>query len=287
MFAELHGTNSFLCVPSLLSSLFFFWHVHIPLGTALGGACTDHYFELLLMIDACRRAHAAQVTCVLPYYGYSRADRLIDPDKRRREALTSKLVSNMLTTAGADRIVLLDIHSPQSCGFFDIPVDHIYGSGVLVDYLRAKNLDDLVIVAPDVGGVARARAFAKDLNDAPLAIIDKRREAHNVAKVLNLVGDVRGKTAVIVDDMIDTGGTIHEGAKMLAAKGARQVFAVCTHAIFSGPAVERLSSGAFQEVIVTDSIHLPPEKRFEQLRILSVAPIIGETIWRVNDQSSR
>lgn len=247
----------------------------------------DHYFELLLMIDACRRAHAAQITCVLPYYGYSRADRLIDPDKRRREALTSKLVSNMLTAAGADRIVLLDIHSPQSCGFFDIPVDHIYGSGVLVDYLRSKNLDDLVIVAPDVGGVARARAFAKDLNDAPLAIIDKRREAHNVAKVLNLVGDVRGKTAVIVDDMIDTGGTIHEGAKMLTANGARQVFAVCTHAIFSGPAVERLSSGAFHEVIVTDSIHLPPEKRFEQLRILSVAPIIGETIWRVNDQSSR
>lgn len=253
----------------------------------LGDAYADHYFELLLMIDACRRAHAAQVTCVLPYYGYSRADRLIDPDKRRREALTSKLVSNMLTAAGADRIVLLDIHSPQSCGFFDIPVDHIYGSGVLVDYLRAKNLDDLVIVAPDVGGVARARAFAKDLNDAPLAIIDKRREAHNVSKVLNLVGDVRGKTAVIVDDMIDTGGTIHEGAKMLAANGARQVFAVCTHAIFSGPAVERLSSGAFHEVIVTDSIHLPPEKRFEQLRILSVAPIIGETIWRVNDQSSR
>eukprot|EP00181_Compsopogon_caeruleus_P001692 CAMPEP_0184689298 /NCGR_PEP_ID=MMETSP0312-20130426/30579_1 /TAXON_ID=31354 /ORGANISM="Compsopogon coeruleus, Strain SAG 36.94" /LENGTH=385 /DNA_ID=CAMNT_0027146633 /DNA_START=83 /DNA_END=1237 /DNA_ORIENTATION=+ len=239
----------------------------------------DNLMELLLMIDACRRADAAQITAVLPYYGYARADRLIDPDAKRREALTSKLVSNMISEAGADRVVLVDIHSPQSCGFFDIPVDHAYASPVLVDYIAKKNLSDVTVVAPDVGGVARARAVAKALNDAPLAIIDKRRDEHNVAKVLNLVGDVRDRTAIIVDDMIDTGGTITEGAKLLREEGARQVFAMCTHPVFSGPAVERLSSGVFEEVIVTNTIPLGPEKRFPQLRILSVAPLLGETIW--------
>ncbi len=247
----------------------------------------DHIIELLLMIDACRRASAHQVTAVIPYYGYSRADRLIDPDGRRREALTSKLVANMLSKAGTDRVVLVDIHSPQTCGFFDIPVDHVYASQVLVDYLNAKKLDDFVVVAPDAGGVGRARAFAKGVNDAPLAFIDKRRDGHNVAKVLHLIGDVKGKTAVLVDDMIDTAGTICEAAKMLRKCGARQVFALATHAIFSGPAVERLSSGVFEEVIVTDSICLPEEKKFKQLRILSIAHLLGEQIWRVHEQTSR
>lgn len=247
----------------------------------------DNLIELLLMIDACRRAHAHQVTAVVPYYGYARADRLIDPNRRRREALTSKLVANMLCAAGTDRILVMDIHSPQTCGFYDIPVDHVYASSVLVEYVRDKNLDDLVVVAPDVGGVARARAFAKGLKDAPLAIIDKRREAHNVSTVLNLVGDVKGKTAVIVDDMIDTAGTICEGAKMLRENGARQVFAVATHPVFSGPAVERLSSGVFEEVIVTNTIPVPKEKSFSQLTVLSIANLIGETIWRIHEQSSR
>lgn len=247
----------------------------------------DTLIELLIMIDACRRAHAHQITAVIPYYGYARADRLIDPDKRRREALTSKLTANMLCAAGADRIVVLDIHSPQTCGFFDIPVDHIFAGPLLTQYIKRKNLDDLVIVAPDVGGVARARAFASGLGDVPLAIIDKRREAHNQSKVLNLVGDVDGKTAVLVDDMIDTAGTICNAAQMLRDRGARQVLAVATHPILSGPAVERLSSGVFEEVIVCDTIAVPPERRFPQLTILSVAAIIGEQIWRVHEQSSR
>lgn len=247
----------------------------------------DNLFELLLMIDACRRASAHQITAVIPYYGYARADRLVDPDRRRREALTSKLVANMLSSAGTDRIVLVDIHSPQTCGFFDIPVDHVYASPILMRYIRQKQLDDVVVVAPDVGGVARARAFAKGINDAPLAIIDKRRDGHNVATVLNLVGDVEDKTAIIVDDMIDTAGTISQAAKMLRQKGARQVFALATHAVFSGPAIDRLSSGAFEEVIVTNSINIPEEKRFDQLTILSIADVLGEQIWRVHEQSSR
>lgn len=247
----------------------------------------DHLMELLIMIDACRRASAHQVTAVIPYYGYSRADRLIDPSGKRREALTSKLVANMLIKAGTDRVVLVDIHSPQTCGFFDIPVDHVYAVKVLVDYLNEKKLDDFVVVAPDAGGVGRARAFAKGVKDAPLAFIDKRRDEHNVAKVLHLIGDVKNKTAVLVDDMIDTAGTICEAAKMLRACGARQVFALATHAVFSGPAVERLSSGVFEEVIVTDTILLPKEKRFEQLRVLSVANLLGEQIWKIHEQSSR
>lgn len=254
---------------------------------ATSNPTNDNLIELLLMVDACRRASAHQITAVIPYYGYARADRLVDPDKRRREALTSKLVANLLSTAGIDRIVLVDIHSPQTCGFYDIPVDHVYAASVLVGYINHKQLDDVVVVAPDVGGVARARAFAKGCNEAPLAIIDKRRDGHNVATVLNLVGDVKDKTAIIVDDMIDTAGTICEAAKMLRAKGARQVFALATHAVFSGPAVERLSSGVFEEVIVTNSIDIPEEKQFKQLKVLSIADLIGEQIWRVHEQSSR
>lgn len=247
----------------------------------------DNLMELLIMIDACRRASAHQVTAVIPYYGYSRADRLVDPSGKRREALTSKLVANMLIKAGTDRVVLVDIHSPQTCGFFDIPVDHVYAMQILVDYLNSKKLDDFVVVAPDAGGVGRARVFAKGVNDAPLAFIDKRRDGHNVAKVLHVIGDVRGKTAILVDDMIDTAGTICEAAKMLRECGARQVFALATHAVFSGPAVERLSSGVFEEVIVTDTIHLGAEKRFKQLRILSVASLLGEQIWKIHEESSR
>lgn len=260
---------------------------NVFLVQATSNPTNDHLIELLLMIDACRRASAHQITAVIPYYGYSRADRLVDPDRRRREALTSKLVANMLSTAGTDRIVLVDIHSPQTCGFFDIPVDHVFASAVLERYILEKRLDDVVVVAPDVGGVARARAFAKGIDDVPLAIIDKRRDGHNAAKVLNLVGDVKGKTAILIDDMIDTAGTICEAAKMLRERGASQVFALATHAIFSGPAVERLSSGVFEEVIVTNSIYIPPEKQFEQLKILSIADLLGEQIWRVHEQSSR
>ena len=242
----------------------------------------DHLMELMIMIDACRRASARQITAVLPYYGYARADR----KTAGRESITAKLVANLITQAGADRVLAMDLHSAQIQGYFDIPFDHVYGSPVLIDYLASKQLTDLVVVSPDVGGVARARAFAKKLNDAPLAIIDKRRHAHNVAEVLNVIGDVAGKTAVLVDDMIDTGGTISEGARLLRQEGARQVYACATHAVFSPPASERLSSGVFEEVIVTNTLPIPEQARFAQLTVLSVANLLGETIWRIHEDSS-
>jgi ribose-phosphate pyrophosphokinase len=242
----------------------------------------DHMMELFIMIDACRRASARQITAVLPYYGYARADR----KTAGRESITAKLVANQITTAGADRVISMDLHSAQIQGYFDIPVDHVYGSPVMIDYILSKQLSDLVVVSPDVGGVARARAFAKKLNDAPLAIIDKRRQAHNVAEVMNVIGDVAGKTAILVDDMIDTGGTISEGAKLLRQEGASQVYGCATHAVFSPPAVERLSSGIFEEVIITNTLPIPEDKRFPQLTILSVANLLGETIWRVHEDNS-
>jgi len=242
----------------------------------------DHLTELLIMIDACRRASARQITAVMPYYGYARADR----KTAGRESITAKLVANLIVQSGADRVIAMDLHSAQIQGYFDIPCDHVYGSPVLFDYLNEKKLPDLVVVSPDVGGVARARAFAKKLDDAPLAIIDKRRQSHNVAEVMNVIGDVSGKTAVLVDDMIDTAGTIYEAAKLLRKEGARQVYACATHAIFSPPAMDRLSSGVFEEVIVTNSTPVRQDSYFPQLRVLSVADLLGETIWRVHEDTS-
>jgi len=243
----------------------------------------EHLMELFLLIDAARRAHAAQISVVIPYYGYSRADRIVE----KREALSSKLVANLIVRAGADRVVLTDIHSAQSCGFFDIPVDHVYGSPPLVQYLETKeaaHLNEIVIVSPDAGGVSRARAVAKALNDAPLAIIDKRRSAHNVAEVTNLIGDVRGKVAVLVDDMIDTAGTICAGARLLRERGASRVYAMATHALLSGPARDRLSEeGLFEEVIVSNTIPVPPERSFPQLRQVSVGRVLGEAVWRAHE----
>ncbi|MBW4538502.1 MAG: ribose-phosphate pyrophosphokinase [Myxacorys chilensis ATA2-1-KO14] len=242
----------------------------------------DHLMELLIMIDACRRASARQITAVLPYYGYARADR----KTAGRESITAKLAANLIAQAGANRVLAMDLHAAQIQGYFDIPLDHVYGSPALIDYLKSKQLPDIVVVSPDVGGVARARALAKKLDDAPLAIIDKRRQAHNVAEVMNVIGDVAGKTAVLVDDMIDTAGTITEGAKLLRQEGARQVYACATHAIFSPPAIERLSSGVLEEVIVTNTIPVLEKDRFPQLTILSVANVLGETIWRIHEDSS-
>ncbi len=242
----------------------------------------DCLMELMILIDACRRASARQITAVLPYYGYARADRKVTG----REAITAKLVANLITQAGADRVVAVDLHSAQVQGFFDIPVDHIYGSPVLLNYIRNKNLSNVVVVSPDIGGVARARGFAKKLNDAPLAIVDKRRQAHNCAEVMNVIGDVRGKTAILVDDMIDTAGTITEAAKILRQEGARQVYACATHAVLSSPAVERLSSGCLEEVIVTNTIPIPKEKHFSQLKVISIANYIGEAIFRIHKEAS-
>lgn len=244
----------------------------------------ENLMELEIMIDACRRASAKNITAVIPYFGYARADR----KSQGRESIAAKLVSNLITEAGANRVLACDIHSGQSLGYFDIPVDHVYCEQVILDYLASKKIcyEDLVVVSPDVGGVARARAFAKKLSDAPLAIVDKRRHGHNVAEVMNLIGDVKGKVAVMVDDMIDTAGTIAKGAELLHQEGAREVYACCTHPVFSPPAIERLSSGLFQEVIVTNTIPVMEKNYFPQLTVLTVANLLGETIWRVHDDSS-
>ena len=242
----------------------------------------NNLMELMIVIDACRRASARQITAVLPYYGYARADR----KTAGRESITAKLVANLIVQAGAHRVLAMDLHSAQIQGYFDIPLDHVYGSPVILDYLASKQLPDLVVVSPDVGGVARARAFAKKLDDAPLAIIDKRRQAHNVAEVMNVIGDVRGKTAILVDDMIDTAGTLLEGARLLKEEGAKAIYACATHAVFSTPAIERLSSGVFEEVIVTNTIPIPEEKKFSQLKVLSVANLLGEAIWRIHEDNS-
>ncbi|XP_071724497.1 ribose-phosphate pyrophosphokinase 2, chloroplastic [Rutidosis leptorrhynchoides] len=244
----------------------------------------ENLMELLIMVDACRRASAKNITAVIPYFGYARADR----KTQGRESIAAKLMANIITKAGADRVLACDLHSGQSMGYFDIAVDHVYCNPVILDYLASKKIcsDDLVVVSPDVGGVARARSFAKKLSDAPLAIVDKRRQAHNVAEVMNLIGDIKGKVAVMVDDMIDTAGTIAKGAELLHQEGAREVYACCTHAVFSPPAIERLSSGLFQEVIVTNSIPVSEKNSFPQLTVLSVANLLGETIWRVYDDSS-
>ena len=243
----------------------------------------DHLMELLIMVDACKRASARQITAVIPYYGYARADR----KTAGRESITAKLVANLLAKSGVDRVLAMDLHSAQIQGYFDIPCDHIYGSPVLVDYLRARDLGEVVVVSPDVGGVARARAFAKQMNDAPLAIIDKRRSGHNVAESLTVIGDVAGKTAILIDDMIDTGGTICAGARLLRDRGAIRVLAGATHAVFSPPAIERMSEpGLFEEVLVTNSIPQNHDGRFPQLQVLSVANMLGEAIWRIHDESS-
>ncbi|GLU05446.1 hypothetical protein SLE2022_225470 [Rubroshorea leprosula] len=244
----------------------------------------ENLMELLIMIDACRRASAKNITAVIPYFGYARADR----KTQGRESIAAKLVANLITEAGANRVLACDIHSGQSMGYFDIPVDHVYCQGVILDYLASKGIrsNDLVVVSPDVGGVARARAFAKKLSDAPLAIVDKRRQGHNVAEVMNLIGDVKGKVAVMVDDMIDTAGTIAKGAALLHQEGAKEVYACCSHAVFSPPAVERLSGGLFQEVIITNTLPVSEKNYFPQLTVLSVANLLGETIWRVHDDSS-
>ncbi|KAI9176348.1 hypothetical protein LWI28_001705 [Acer negundo] len=244
----------------------------------------ENLMELLIMIDACRRASAKTITAVIPYFGYARADR----KTQGRESIAAKLIANLITEAGANRVLACDLHSGQSMGYFDIPVDHVYCQPVILDYLASKTVssNDLVVVSPDVGGVARARAFAKKLSDAPLAIVDKRRHGHNVAEVMNLIGDVKGKVAVMVDDIIDTAGTIAKGAALLHQEGAREVYACCTHAVFSPPAIERLSSGLFQEVIITNTLPVAEKNYFPQLTVLSVANLMGETIWRVHDDCS-
>lgn len=241
----------------------------------------DNIMELLIMVDAFRRASARHITAVIPYYGYARQDR----KTRGREPISAKLVANLLTTAGVTRVVTMDLHAGQIQGFFDIPVDHLPGVPILAEYFAAKKLEDLIVVSPDLGGVTRARALADRLH-APIAIIEKRRPAPGVAEVMNLIGSVEGKTAVIVDDIVDTAGSLTEGAKALQRFGAKEVYACCTHAVLSHPAVDRVEASNIKELIVTNTIPVPEHKRTSKIKILSVAPLLAEAIIRIYGELS-
>ena len=285
-------------------------HLDVPLGQALLGRFSDgeiyfqvlenvrgadvfvvqpccypvdnHLLELLLMIDAFKRASAWRITAVLPYYCYARQDRKDKP----RVPISAKLVADLLETAGASRALTLDLHAPQIQGYFDVPVDHLYGSPVLVEYFRNKKLPNLTVVSPDAGGVERARAFAKKL-DAPLAIVDKRRVDLDVTEVMNLIGDVKGRSTLIVDDIIDTAGTLVKTAEALLREGATQVFAACTHAIFSGPAAERIENSRITEVVATDSVPLSEAaKKLKNVTILSVADLLARGIRSIHEETS-
>ena len=241
----------------------------------------ENILELMLLIDAARRASAARITCVIPYFGYGRQDRKDQP----RVAIGAKLMANMIEKAGADRVLAIDFHQHQLQGFFDVPVDHLYAAPVLTSHYRKKKLQDVVVVAPDVGSAKMARGFAKRL-DGSLAIIDKRRPAPNVSEVVNVVGDVDGRDCLITDDMIDTAGTVTEAARALKGMGAKDVYVCATHALLSGPAVERLSKAPIVEVTVTNSIALPAERRFPQLTVLSVGELLAKAIrFTHSDQS--
>ncbi|MDT2048743.1 MULTISPECIES: ribose-phosphate diphosphokinase [Bacillaceae] len=241
----------------------------------------EHLMELLIMIDALKRASAKTINIVIPYYGYARQDR----KARAREPITAKLTANLIEKAGATRIITLDLHAPQIQGFFDIPIDHLVGVPILGEYFKSKNLDDVVIVSPDHGGVTRARRLAERLK-APIAIIDKRRPRPNVAEVMNIVGQVEGKTAILIDDMIDTAGTITLAANALIESGAKEVYACCTHPVLSGPAIERIQNSKIKELAVTNSISLTEEKKIDKVTELSVAPLMAEAIIRVHEEES-
>src|SRR5687767_2268729 len=244
-------------------------------------APADNIMELLLLIDAARRASAARITCVMPYYGYSRQDRKDQP----RVAIGAKLLANMIVTAGANRVLGLDFHQHALQGFFDVPVDHLYAAPVFVAHYRKKNLHELVVVAPDVGSAKMARGFAKRLNGS-LAIIDKRRPKANVSEVVNVVGEVDGRDCLIADDMIDTAGTVSESARALKRLGARDVYVCATHALFSGPAAERLAQAPISEVTVTDTVAIPPERRCPQLHVLSVGDLLSKAIRFTHSEQS-
>jgi ribose-phosphate pyrophosphokinase len=242
----------------------------------------QHLLELLIMMDALKRASAGRITAVIPYYGYARQDR----KDRPRVAITSKLVADLLTTAGANRALLMDLHAAQIQGFFNIPVDHLFASPVLVSYFRDMNLPDLTVVSPDAGGVERARHFAKKL-DAPLAIVDKRRTDINVTEVMNVIGDVRGRTCLILDDIIDTAGTLVKTADALLDQGAKEVYACASHAVFSGPAIDRIRESRLKEVVVTNTIPLRDEtQKVGKIRVLSVAGLFGRAIESIHMETS-
>jgi len=281
-------------------------HINLPLGTATVGKFSDgetlvnigevvrgsdvfivqstcppvndNLIELLIMIDALKRASAGRITAVIPYFGYARQDR----KAKARDPISAKLVANLITVAGADRVLTMDLHAPQLQGFFDIPVDHLLGGPVLAGYFRNKfkSNEDVVVVSPDVGSVSRARKFAECL-DAPIAIIDKRRPKANECEIMNIIGDVSDKRVIIVDDLIDTGGTIINAANTLAEIGAKEVYACCTHGLLSGPAIERIKESSLKELVILNTIPLTPEKRIEKIKSLSVAFLFAQAIERI------
>ena len=243
----------------------------------------ENLMELLIMIDALRRASAGRITAVIPYYGYDRQDR----KAKARDPITAKLVANLITAAGADRVLTMDLHAAQIQGYFDIPLDHLLGGSLLANYFNKKNIEDLVVVSPDLGSVTRSRKFANQLDgEVPLAIIDKRRPKANVCEVMNLIGDVNGKNVIMLDDMIDTAGTITNAANALKEFGAKDIYACCTHAVLSGPAIERIENSAISELIVLDTIRLPKEKEIDKIKVLTVAEMFGEAIKKIFSNES-
>lgn len=256
---------------------------HVYLVQSTSYPVNDHLMELLISIDALRRASAKTINVVLPYYGYARQDRKAQP----REPITAKLVANMIVQAGADRLVTLDLHAAQIQGFFDIPMDHLLGAPLLANYFIDQGLDgdDIVVVSPDHGGVTRARKLAEFLK-SPIAIIDKRRPKANVAEIMHIVGDVEGKTCIIIDDMIDTAGTITLASEALKKKGAKAIYACCTHPVLSGPAIERLEASPIEKVIVSDSIALAEDKQIDKIETITVSQLVGEAIKRIHENRS-
>jgi len=243
--------------------------------------CNDNLMELLVMIDALKRASAKRITAVIPYYGYARQDRKTRP----RDPITAKLVANLLTVAGADRILAIDLHAGAIQGFFDIPVDHMTAVPILAEHFTDRDRSELVVVSPDMGGVTRARDMAERLG-VPIAIIDKRRPQANVAEIMNIIGDIRGKKAILVDDIIDTAGTITLGAQALLDHGAKEVYACCTHPVFSGPAMDRLAKAPITELVVSDTILLPDEKQLPTIKTCSVAELLADAIVRIHEDLS-
>ena len=244
----------------------------------------DNLMELLIMIDAFKRASAGRITAVVPYYGYARQDR----KAKARDPITAKLVADLLTAAGADRVLTMDLHASQIQGYFNIPLDHLLGSPILAKYFVQKGFedrDDIVVVSPDLGSVTRARKFADKLH-CPIAIIDKRRPKANVSEVMNIIGDIKDKTVILVDDMIDTAGTITNGANALIEMGAKEVYACCTHAVLSGPAIERIQKSVIKELVMLNTIDLPEEKTLDKFKVLSVAPVFAEAIKRIYEDTS-
>ena len=243
----------------------------------------EHLMELLIMIDGLRRASAGRITAVIPYYGYARQDR----KTRARDPISARLVADLIQTAGADRVLTMDLHCAQIQGFFTIPLDHLVGLPLLTKYYLEKfeSLEDFVAVSPDLGSVARTRAFATKL-EIPLAIIDKRRPKANESEVMNIIGNIEGKNVILVDDMIDTAGTISNAADALIERGAKRVYACCTHPVLSGPAIERIEKSAISELVVLNTIYLPEEKRIQKIKEISVAPIVAEAIHRIHEDLS-